>query len=493
MQKKLFASTLILSLVLGHGVMAAGSDVAGGSKPAETTVATSNQAVTTATTPVQLTIQDAIYKAFATNPAVKVAGYNVVAARAAVNAARMAHGVTISGTLNWDKNGTTADKYSIGGYSKAYGKSRTQGISASVPVYTGGKIQGTVITKKANYQGALAGKQKAYNDMHYTVVNGYYNCLLQQDLERVAMDSVSTLSAHLKNVQASYAVGVVAKVDVLRSEVELADAQQNLIKAENARKVAVHSLNKIIGLPMETELNLTDTLSNEEYGRDLASCLEFAALNQPELEQSRQSVRAAKGGVRVARSGYMPKVNVVASKQWRYLSEDKEGNSVDKTNSNTWDAGITATWNAFDSGVTAYNVHEAEAKTRVAKEQLRDAENETALKVRNTYYSMQEAQRRIHTTNVAVSKAQEDYDIAQLRYQNGVGTNTDVMDAQVALNKAKTNYIQACYDFNTSKIALDNAIGVPFKSPLEQTVVKPVKMKVRVGDKVKIVEEGKKK
>lgn len=495
MQKELFVSSLILSLMLGHGVMAAGSDMAGCGTPAET-ISTSNKLEATEVVPVQLTIQDAIYRAFATNPAVKVAGYNVVAARAAVNAARMAHGVTVTANLDWNKSGTTLDYYTKtepGFYSKVYGRGRSTGLTASIPVYTGGKIQGNVITQKANYQGALAGKQKAYNDMHYTVVSGYYNCLLQQDLERVARDSVNTLSAHLKNVQASYSVGVVAKVDVLRSEVELADAQQSLIKAENAKKVAMHSLNKIIGLPLETELNLTDALSNEEYGRDLVSCLEFAALNQPELEQFRQSVRAAKGGVRSARSGYMPKVSISASKTWKYVSESEKTDITGPSNQSTWGAGFAATWNAFDSGVTAYNVHAAEAKTRAAKEQLRDKENETALKVRNTYYSLQESQRRIHTTNVAVSKAQEDYDIAQLRYQNGVGTNTDVMDAQVALNKAKTNYIQACYDFNTSKIALDNAIGVPFKSPLEQTVVKPVKMKVRVGDKVKIVEEGKNK
>jgi len=481
--------------MLGHGVMAAGCDVAGSGTPAET-VSMSNSQTDTATAPVQLTIQDAIYKAFATNPAVKIAGYDLSAARAAMNAVRMSRGITITGGLTWDKNGTTTDRYSFTddpsySYKTFYGRTRTQGITASLPVYTGGEYQGKLITEKANYQSAISGKQKAYNDMHYNVVNAYYTCLLKKDLERVAMDSVDTLAAHLKNVQASYAVGVVAKVDVLRSEVELADAQQSLIKAENARKVAEHSLNKIIGLPLETELNLTDTLSNEEYGRDLASCLEFAELNRPDLEQSRQSVRAAKGGVRTARAGYMPKVSITASKKWTYSSQSQAGHYP--SNSNTWDAGVTATWTAFDSGVTAFKVHAAEMKTRAAKEQLRDNENSVALDVRNTYYNMQESQRRIHTTNVAVAKAQEDYDIAQLRYRNGVGTNTDVMDAQVALNKAKTNYIQACYDFNTNKIALDNAIGVPFKSPLDQTVVKPIKTKVRVGDKVKIVEEGKNK
>lgn len=77
---------------------------------------------------------------------------------------------------------------------------------------------------------------------------------------------------------------------------------------------------------------------------------------------------------------------------------------------------------------------------------------------------------RMQTTQTAVSLAEEDYRIAQVRYMAGVGTNTDVLDAQVALTQAKTNYLQAMYDYNTSKIELENAIGVPMVFPTKVTV-----------------------
>ena len=83
---------------------------------------------------------------------------------------------------------------------------------------------------------------------------------------------------------------------------------------------------------------------------------------------------------------------------------------------------------------------------------------------------MREAEKRIQTTQTAVSLAEEDYRIAQVRYMAGVGTNTDVLDAQVALTQAKTNYLQAMYDYNTSKIELENAIGVPMVFPTKVTV-----------------------
>lgn len=458
MKRKLLLTTFVLGTILAQGVMAA--------------------------EPVALTIDDAIYRAFATNPAVKIAGYERDAARAEMNAARMQRGVTITGHHSSSRGGYKHEQYIGSVYTKNLRTSHSNSVTASLPIYTGGSLSGNMITKKANYQVSVAGMQKAYNDMHYEVTTAYYDCLLTQDLAKVAQESVNSLSEHLRHVQDSYDVGVVAKVDVLRSEVELADAEQNLIKADNAMKVAQHNLNKIIGLPLETELNLTDTLQFAPYEHELEYCLNYAEANRPELEQAKQKVRAAKGGVRVARSGYMPQISINASDEW--TNNDKHKGWPGNQDEN-WGVGATATWKVFDSGVTLSNIHAAEARTRAAKESLRDTENSVMLDVRNIYYNMHEAERRIHTADVVVARAQEDYDIAQLRYQNGVGTNTDVLDAQVALNQAKTNYIQACYDFSTSKIALDNAIGVPFKSPLEKTTVvkvKPLNVKKAKVEKV---------
>jgi len=73
---------------------------------------------------------------------------------------------------------------------------------------------------------------------------------------------------------------------------------------------------------------------------------------------------------------------------------------------------------------------------------------------------MREAEKRISTTQVAVAKAEEDYHIAQVRYESGVGTNTDVLDAQVALHQARNNYNSSLYDYNVAKVALDTAMGI---------------------------------
>lgn len=427
---------------------------------------------------VELNLQQAMEKAFNTNPAIKISGYEKDSARANLNAARQSRGITITGQHSTTRGGYNDDRTtstpiasnpSTGAFiystntSKGIGNNHSNTISASIPIYTGGKLSGTIDQAKANYKYYLVGEQKAYNDMRETVTNSYYGMLQADNVQNLSRESVARLEEHLKNVKAQYDVGVVAKVDVLRSEVELADAQQTLIQAENAYHIAEATLNKIVGLPMDTTLKLQDSMQYTPYDNDMKYCLDYAAEHRPDLEQARQNVEAAKGALKVARSGYMPQVSASASQNWNDTNwpGDENGN---------WSVGVGVSMNIFDTGVTLSKIHGAEADLAKAEESYRDAVDSIMLEVRSTYLNLREAEKRIKTTEVAVAKAEEDYHIAQVRYMAGVGTNTDVLDAQVALTDAQNNYVQSLYDYNTSKTSLETAIGVPMAFPHTVTV-----------------------
>lgn len=429
---------------------------------------------------VELNLQQAMEKAFNTNPAIKISGYEKDSARANLNAARQSRGITITGQhsttrggYNDDRYATTANRadlnnngqfvYVTENVGKGISNNHSNTISASIPIYTGGKLSGTIDQAKANYKYYLVGEQKAYNDMRETVTNSYYGMLQADNVQNLSRESVNRLEEHLKNVKAQYDVGVVAKVDVLRSEVELADAQQTLIQAENAYHIAEATLNKIVGLPMDTTLKLQDSMQYTPYDNDMKYCLDYAAEHRPDLEQARQNVEAAKGALKVARSGYMPQVSASASQNWNDTNwpGDENGN---------WSVGVGVSMNIFDTGVTLSKIHGAKADLAKAEESYRDAVDSIMLEVRSTYLNLREAEKRIKTTEVAVAKAEEDYHIAQVRYMAGVGTNTDVLDAQVALTDAQNNYVQSLYDYNTSKTSLETAIGVPMAFPHTVTV-----------------------
>ena len=418
----------------------------------------------------ELDLEETIQRALLTNPSVKIAESQRKEAKADYSAAKSARGISISLNHSTGRGGYadntryfTYDNLGdrIPQYDKSIGNSHSNSITASLPIFTGGELQGQIGQAKANYRSMLSAEEQAYNEMKETATTGYFN------MKALRQESVDRLQAHLDNVIAQYNVGIVARADVLRSEVELANAKQDYITASNEYDVAEATLNNIIGTPLNTTLKLKDSLQYVPYDNDMAYCLAYSEQHRPELKQAEYGVDAAEAALVVARSGHMPKVYASASNSW--ASESWPGDDNEE-----WQVGVTASMNIFDSGVTWSKIHAAQEALVQAKESQRQIKDNVELEVRTDYLSMCEAEKRITTAQVAVASAEEDYHIAVVRYQAGVGTNIDVMDAQEALTQAKTNYYQALYNYNTSKAALNTSMGVGVPVPEPRTFPEPV-------------------
>lgn len=423
----------------------------------------------------ELDLEETIQRALLTNPSVKIAEYNRKAAKADYSAAKGARGISISlshesGRGGYDDNHILRDAAGrILSNDKQIGNTHSNSITASLPIFTGGELQGQIGQAKANYRSMLSAEEQAYNEMKETATTGYFNMLNATNMKALRQESVDRLQAHLDNVIAQYNVGIVARADVLRSEVELANAQQNYITASNEYDVAEATLNNIIGTPLGTTLLLKDRLQYEPYENDMAYCLAYSEQHRPELKQAEYAIDSAEAALVVARSGHMPKVYANASNNWGGNGSDWPGDDDEN-----WSVGVTASMNVFDSGVTWSKIHAAQENLAKAKESQRQIKDNVELEVRTDYLNLREAEKRITTTQVAVASAEEDYHIAVVRYQAGVGTNIDVMDAQEALTQAKTNYYQALYNYNTSKAALNTSMGVGVPVPEPRTFPEPV-------------------
>lgn len=419
----------------------------------------------------ELDLEETIQRALLTNPSVKIAEYNRKAAKADYSAAKGARGISISLSHSTGRNGYADPQYNqqLDIWTKGIGNSHSNSITASLPIFTGGELQGQIGQAKANYRSMLSAEEQAYNEMKETATTGYFNMLNATNMKALRQESVDRLQAHLDNVIAQYNVGIVARADVLRSEVELANAQQNYITASNEYDVAEATLNNIIGTPLGTTLLLKDRLQYEPYENDMAYCLAYSEQHRPELKQAEYAIDSAEAALVVARSGHMPKVYANASNNWGGNGSDWPGDDDEN-----WSVGVTASMNVFDSGVTWSKIHAAQENLAKAKESQRQIKDNVELEVRTDYLNLREAEKRITTTQVAVASAEEDYHIAVVRYQAGVGTNIDVMDAQEALTQAKTNYYQALYNYNTSKAALNTSMGVGVPVPEPRTFPEPV-------------------
>lgn len=419
----------------------------------------------------ELDLEETIQRALLTNPSVKIAEYNRKAAKADYSAAKGARGISISLSHSSGRGGYADPQYNqqLRIRTKGIDNSHSNSITASLPIFTGGELQGQIGQAKANYRSMLSAEEQAYNEMKETATTGYFNMLNAGNMKALRQESVDRLQAHLDNVVAQYNVGIVARADVLRSEVELANAKQDYITASNQYDVAEATLNNIIGTPLNTTLKLKDSLQYVPYDNDMAYCLAYSEQHRPELKQAEYGVDAAEAALVVARSGHMPKIYANASDNWGGNGSNWPGDDDEN-----WSVGVTASMNVFDSGVTWSKIHAAQENLAKAKESQRQIKDNVELEVRTDYLNLREAEKRITTTQVAVASAEEDYHIAVVRYQAGVGTNIDVMDAQEALTQAKTNYYQALYNYNTSKAALNTSMGVGVPVPEPRTFPEPV-------------------
>jgi len=405
--------------------------------------------------PIELSLDNSIALALKTNPNMNIASSGREKSYWAVKQAKAGKGISLD-FIHSDKRYNTPPSY-LNSYTKYYYFTKfDNSLSLSLPIYSGGKLESQIHQAKENLNVSDLNIDVTKQQIKQTVTTYYFNVLQYRNALQISQETVDNYLNHLNNVQFQYNAGTIAKLDVLTSEVSLANGQNSLIKAQNNYALAVATLNNAIGLPLDSEINLNEDLKYEQYSLSLKDCEKYALANRPEMVQYQAKIAIALDDNKIAKSGYQPVVTFAATEDWY----DKE---LAGSNHNNWLVGLTASFNLFDSGLVNSKVNQSKASLDTVQQQARQERDTILLEVRQYYLSMYEAEKRIDTSKVAVDQSTESLKIAELRYAAGVGTNLDVLDALLAQNTAKTNYIQALYDYNTNKSQLDKAMGVAVK------------------------------
>jgi Outer membrane protein len=393
--------------------------------------------------PLELSLDESVDYALRHNPSIQIASKDKEQSQWSVNEAKAGKAPTVSLGSNYTRQGQ--------GDAAASKDSSSSSLRMNWQLYNGGRTDTQVDQAKLGVTSADLNIEKAKEQLKLDTTTDYFAVLQANNMLDVNKQTVDNLQAHLAIVQAKYDAGVVAKSDLLRSQVELANAQQNLIKAQNQRDLAVTALLNAMNMDAGTELQLKDELKYQADGRTLDELISLAKQDRPEMALTKTSIDSANNSVKIAQSNDSPSVSASAS---------MGSNDSLLPNNDNWSVGLSASWNVFDGGVTKSKINEAKASLDKAKLQAEQTADAIEQEVRGNYLSMKEAEKRLETTEVAVNQANEDLYIAQEKYKAGVGTNLDVIDAQLAYTQAKTNHIQALYDYNVNRAKLDKSIGV---------------------------------
>ncbi len=392
-----------------------------------------------------LSLQEAINLALAQNTSLKITQKGEDTAKYALEQAKGNNGVSVglsdSLTTNKTKDTDRQDSNSLS-------------LSGKLPLYSGGKNQANIKKAKIGVESASLTTQRAQEDLKLSVIKAYYDALESKKTVGVRQETVDKYQEHYTNVSQLYAAGSKAKIDVIRSQVELSDARQNLIKAENSYEVDLAELRNYLNIDRSEPLNLTTDFAYLAFDQDMNACLDYAYANRKDLQVDKNSLLQQEQAIKAAKAGYQPTLNLSVG-----LSDSQRFHPSSE-NSHTASASLGLDWNIFDSGVTRAQIKSAETDRDIAKLTYQKDKESIDLAVREAYYNMREAEKRFNSTQDAVHQAEEDAFIAREKYRAGEGLMLDIIDAQEALSTAKLNHISAQYDYARYKATVENAMGV---------------------------------
>lgn len=401
---------------------------------------------------IDLNLPKTVQMALDYNRDIKMSQYQLKSAEAAINEAKSKKMPQVGYTFSTSRTAGPA----IPSTQNKFGN----GLSVELPVYTGGLVEGQIDNAKIGKTDAQETILKTEQATKYSAIEGYYQLLANKELQGVYHEAVDNLQGHLDNVQAQYNVGTKAKVDVLSSDVSLANAKTTALTADNAVAISESNLNNILGLPLETKLNLADhQLPFDTYNISLQEAMDYAMKYRPEVLQAALAVQKAENNIDIADAGNKPTVSVKGSNDWG----DTTFPGID-ANKRQWSVGANLTYKFYDGGTTKAKVAQAKQDLLVARETEQKTRESVQLQVKQAYLNIRSAAQKVEETQTVVDQARENYRIQNIRYQAGVGINLDVLDAQLSLNQAQVNHIQALYDYNVGIAKLEQVMGVDVES-----------------------------
>lgn len=332
-------------------------------------------------------------------------------------------------------------------------------LQVSQLIYSGGGVSATLDAQRLTHEASLLDLRATVDQVLAQVRGAYYDVILARNRIAVQEQNVRLLEEQLANAQSRFEAQSVSRFDVLRAEVELANAQPPLIRSRNAHRIAVDELFRVIGFNRTDYVGVIPQVVGEldftPVEAELESALSQALQNRPELLYLDVMRKAREAGVRIARSNYLPNLSVFGGYEWV-----KDGMSDRVADSNDgWRVGIQSSWAIFDGRATEGRVIQARSQVRQVELQLADQRVAVELEVRRAISSLQEALELTESAGKVVDQAEEALRLADARYNAGSATQLDVLQTRVALTQARTNQHEANYSYLVAESALRKALG----------------------------------
>ncbi|XHX78261.1 MAG: TolC family protein [Stenomitos frigidus ULC029] len=412
-----------------------------------------------------ITLQQAIELAQRNNRSLQVSRLQLERSRASLRQSQAANFPTLSAQTSLNRaqsanggggqNNALSQLLGIDNSNDGSAVNNTFSASAtlSYDIFTSGRRPATIRAAERQLRSDELQVEINQEQLRFDVAGDYYNLQQNDEAVRIQQASVRNNEASLRDTQALERAGLGTRFDVLQSQVQLANARQNLTNASAQQQISRRQLAQRLSISPAIDLAAADPVDVAgEWNLSLEESIVLALKNRAELEQQLVQREQAQQQRRAALAALGP--NVTAQAQ--YSLSDNLGDNTRIGDGYAFQLG--ANWTLYDGGAAVAQARQAEANIAIAEETFADQSNQVRFAVEQGYANLLSNFENIGTTTQALGQAQEALRLARLRFQAGVGTSTDVINAENALTNAEGNRVNAVIGYNRSLASLQRAV-----------------------------------
>ena len=333
-------------------------------------------------------------------------------------------------------------------------------LNLTQPIFAWGRYYYGYQAADLNYQAMQRDVDAAYNQLRLDVSEAFYGALVAQDFVRVARQSVSLVEEQLAVAEASLEAGAATNFDVLRAKVQLANAESQLIRAQNGVQTAKDAYKTVLNIPLSENILVKGTLevpvNHKIPALNLDTLVQQALDNRPEVHRTQFTEHAARKQVDIAKTRSRPDLGFFSNYQ---ISQNERLTEMNRI----WSLGLQINIPIFDGFATRAALQQTESSLKQIQLGGTQVKVGVEFEVRTAYLNLRAAETIIEVQREAVTQARESVRIANLQFQNGIITTVALTDTQLALAQAEVNRLQAYHDYIVGLARLEKAIGQTLK------------------------------
>ncbi|MBI5216607.1 MAG: TolC family protein [Ignavibacteriae bacterium] len=333
-------------------------------------------------------------------------------------------------------------------------------LTLQQPIFIGFKIESGAEMAEYNAYAIEQDYQKDKTELIYNIKSAYWNLFKAKQFKKVIDENIAQVQSHLKDVENMMNQGLATNNDVLKVQVQLSNVQLMQLEAANGVQLATLNLNYLIGKPLNSEIELSSSPSpgkQQAKEFDLEKLTERAFASRSELKGMEYRIKASEAAVTFARANWYPQIFLVGN--YNYARPNQRIFPTVDEFRDTWDASIAVSFDVWNWGQTSNQSQQAQAQLQQAQDGMSQLRDGITMEVTSNYLNLKKAGESIGLAEKGVKQAEENYRITNDKFKAGITSNSDLLDAEVALLQAKTNYTNSLVDHELALARLQKSVG----------------------------------